>query len=353
MASTSEASPLSPDWVFSFNSNAHSCADLGWFSDYTPFPSKAIDHLNNEVQVMGIGTVELTVKKSPFMTGKRAHSILRLTDVFYVPDAEVNIIGQPILKQYPDTTIDYSKEKAPGCIRAADGRPVAYMTLNDNGLLLLRLSGPPVGPEVTKSKLEPGKDYVFRISWPDRERRRWEDFQAFKDACKNRDLPALSSALVPPQPDLRGPINMSFEVYSPSKMQWLKDHHPDAYAFLVDHGLHIFKDEYREKGHALLCALMGREDEQRGDSGNDYHSGEGPECDDHEEEEYGDDESDRDYKEYLQREGRGVEQMLSDAELDSIEERFGSVSEYMAIHGLDSTMINSAVGRHVPVTSSR
>ncbi|KAI0138649.1 hypothetical protein F4776DRAFT_619328 [Hypoxylon sp. NC0597] len=328
MASASEATPLSPDWVLSITSDAHCCADMGWFSEYTPFPSEVTNYFDTKVQVIGIGTVELPVKKSPKKSGNNSHGTLRLTDVLHIPDAEVNIIGQPIVKQYPYTTFNYGKVKHQGAIRDMRGRQIAYMSLNSHNLLALRLSGPPMGPKVGRSKLEPNSDYAFHISWPDGERRRWAAFQASNTSCGSQDAPTRSSVHIATYPGLGDPSPTPFEDYSPVKMQWLKTHHHDEHEFLVNYGLNIFKDEYREKGHALLSALMGIEDEQHSNRDGNRHNDEEEEC--------SDDESDGDYEEYLRLEGRDVEQRFSDAELDFLEARFGSAAEFMVMHGLNA-----------------
>ncbi|KAI1410087.1 hypothetical protein F5Y13DRAFT_192568 [Hypoxylon sp. FL1857] len=318
MASSSRGKPLSGDWIFSISSNAHCCADREWFSEYTPFHSEATDYLSNELRVIGIGTIELSVKRAPNMVGKRSHAVLRLTDVLHVPDAAVNIVGRPIVEQYPDTTIDYDNTEIQGYIRDG-GKQLAYMSLNGHNMLAFRLSGPPVGPRLAKSKLNPDADYVLVIFWPDRERQRWEAFRANKNSGETKS--ALEpSALVSSRPDL-GPRNTPFEDYSSAKKKWLKDHHRAEYELLQEHGLNIFKDEYREQGQALLRAVLGTGCQQCGCKDGDYQDD-------------GDDEFDGDYQDNLQLEGRDIE-MFSDAELDFIEERFGSVSRFMAAHKLN------------------
>ncbi|KAI1144232.1 hypothetical protein F5Y05DRAFT_22039 [Hypoxylon sp. FL0543] len=325
MASSPQSTLLLPDWVFSFSSDAHCCADKGWFSEYTPFASEATDYLNNKIQILGVGTVDLPVKRSPFARGRHSHNVLHLTDVLHVPQCQVNIIGQPILQRHPNITIDYGRERYQGSIVDPKGRYITYMKLNEKKLLAFQISGYPVGPKLGESKLKPDVDYTPSVTWPARERCRWEDFQAAKSSHGEQDVPAPSPALVLSQPSPQEPYTASIEDYSLSKRQWLKDHHPEAHEFLVNNGLNIFKDEHREMGHTLLRALMGTEDEQ--DDGSEGHSY------NDEEEEY-DDESNSDFQEYLRLEGRDVEQIFSDAELDFIEERFGSAEEFMAMHRL-------------------
>ncbi|KAI1098257.1 hypothetical protein F4804DRAFT_338386 [Jackrogersella minutella] len=242
MASFSQESPFGPDWVLSNNSNAHCCADIGWFSEYTPFDTNYTDLIGSKLLAKGVGTVELSVKRSLHISGERAHSILRLTEVLYVPNAPANIVGNPIFEQYPDICFGHLGE-IHGSIKDHNGEQVAYMVLNKAGLLAFELSGPPIGPQVGQSRLKAGINYILHVIWPDSERRRWKVFQA-----NHISGPSLS--------DLRGQAANESESYNPAEKQWLKHHYGGEFKFLLTHGLKIDKDEDREEGRRLLRALI-------------------------------------------------------------------------------------------------
>ncbi|CAG7558039.1 unnamed protein product [Fusarium equiseti] len=231
-----------PSWVWSNNSNVHAAKDRSWFgADYTTLDSVA-GSMTGETRapVVGIGTVELPVKRSPTATGPRSHGILRLRNVLHVPTLICNIIGSPILDEYTIHT-DFNDKDTKGTIKDKHGRNAAYF---DSRLKLfqVRLSGPPVGPRVGPAPLEVSKLYVINVLWADDEREKWEELRASK---------ALQQAEA-------GPLTTE-------EKQWLKNHWGNEFKFLMSHGLNINKEDDREEGRSILRAIMADSDDDDSD----------------------------------------------------------------------------------------
>ncbi|ORY59291.1 uncharacterized protein BCR38DRAFT_489022 [Pseudomassariella vexata] len=158
---------LCGDWIFSNSSNAHGCKDREWLAEYTPFSSIAtVDLLGSgaEMQIQGIGAIELPVRRNPNAKGARSRGTLRLTNVLHIPSLVCNIVGSPILE---DHTVDCggSKEgKSKGSILDPNGKMVAFFK-PDNPFFAIRLMGPPVGPTVGPSPLATGQRDVPVLHW--------------------------------------------------------------------------------------------------------------------------------------------------------------------------------------------
>ncbi|KAM6508473.1 hypothetical protein FALCPG4_018320 [Fusarium falciforme] len=169
-----------PSWIWSNNSNVHAAKDRSWFgADYIPLNSM-VGHLMGGIQtpVVGIGTVELPVKRSPRATGPRSHGILRLRDVLHVPTGICNVIGSPILDEY-DIHTGSSMQNTKGTIIDKQGRTVAYFEPRGK-FFQVRLSGPPVGPRVGTTPFDPSAMYWINVRWADSEREKWEASHASK-----------------------------------------------------------------------------------------------------------------------------------------------------------------------------
>ena len=144
--------------------------DRFWFGDdYTPFSSVLEDGL----VVEGIGSVTLATKKTPTGTGRNAHATLHLANVLHAPRAVCNILGRPIAFEYMLET--NFQDPSRSAIRDQSGQPLAYFrnAYPGGGLQALRLSGPPVGPKVGPSSLDPSATYYLNATWSDAERGRW------------------------------------------------------------------------------------------------------------------------------------------------------------------------------------
>ncbi|RBR11205.1 uncharacterized protein FIESC28_09089 [Fusarium coffeatum] len=236
-----------PSWIWSNNSNVHAAKDRTWFgADYTPFDSM-VGSMAGETRtpVVGIGTVELPVKRSPSATGPRSHGILRLRNVLHISTLICNIIGSPILDEYTVHT-GFDDKDTKGTIKDKHSRSAAYFDPRIKPFQV-RLSGPPIGPRVGPAPFEVSKLYVINVLWADSEREKWEDHRA-------------SEALQ--QAEEVGPLTTE-------EKQFLKDHWGNEFKFLMSHGLNINKDDDREEGRVVLRAIMAGSDSDDSDSGLD------------------------------------------------------------------------------------
>ncbi|KAL9109157.1 MAG: hypothetical protein Q9227_006082 [Pyrenula ochraceoflavens] len=232
--STSAISPdagpdlLCPDWVFSNSSNVHLAKDRGWFTEYVPFESTVNSIIGSRgANVEGIGIVELPVKRKPRGSGPDAHAVLRLVDVLHVPSALCNVLGGPILDDY-DVHMGRS-EGSLGSIIEPNGRKLAYFDPSCN-LFVIKLSGPPIGPQLGPSLFQNGGSHYINVNWEDSERQRWTAHR--KKMASSRDE------------------------YTPEEKAWLKKHYNGEFHFLQSFGLKIYEDEDREEGRRILRGLM-------------------------------------------------------------------------------------------------
>jgi hypothetical protein len=166
MATSTQFFPrVSPDWVYSFNSNVSVAKDRSWFTSYTPFKS----HLGSfgsetKLNVMGIGTVHIPVRLPSSKKGKK-HGIIEIRGVLHAPNALCNVLGQgDFMDRYEvDTLMQFVKDR--------EGRTVACIDKTKK-LLCLKLSGPPVGPITTPSPLlkDSGNHVHIYAQWAESER---------------------------------------------------------------------------------------------------------------------------------------------------------------------------------------
>ncbi|KAK2760928.1 hypothetical protein FQN54_002170 [Arachnomyces sp. PD_36] len=167
MASNSQSPPRCPDWVFLNNSNVHVAKDREWFTDYTPFESY-LGERDDNIPVLGIGTVDLPVERSPDPSEQDPQSTLRLTNVLHAPSFLCNVLGGPILKHYAAMLGSGNPRISKGNIKDSQGQPVAYFEPG-RPLFIVKLRGAPVGPRV----IEPGHGYALTAYWDESERQRW------------------------------------------------------------------------------------------------------------------------------------------------------------------------------------
>ncbi|RDL40073.1 uncharacterized protein BP5553_00052 [Venustampulla echinocandica] len=194
--------PVCPDWVFSDNSNVSIAKDRGWFISYTPFMSR----LSNDLAVVGIGTVEIPVRRRSSRSGKK-HS--------------------DILDQY---SVSYTSG-----LQDQHGRTVAYFD-DKKRLFCLKLSGPPVGPSTARSLFlkdaDPDGHYHINAEWHPSEHARWE---------ATKQLEPYTSAEPP---------------YTSADKAWIKEHFTDEYHLLQQYGLKVYKDEDHEEGRAIVRTFI-------------------------------------------------------------------------------------------------
>ncbi|KAH9885335.1 hypothetical protein F4778DRAFT_761142 [Xylariomycetidae sp. FL2044] len=174
MASTDQTSPIRSRWVFANAANVHACKDAGCFQDYMPFPSFAISSVRSaqpSMLVLGIGVVELPVKKSPHSSGSGGHTTLRLTNVLHIPSLDCNIIGGPVLKQYIVTLSCGATSQ--GGDAESRGRHLAFFDpLHDTHVCTLGSS--PEGHSVESHAVFGADLDTILPLWPNPERVRWE-----------------------------------------------------------------------------------------------------------------------------------------------------------------------------------
>ncbi|KAM3516043.1 hypothetical protein MY11210_000325 [Beauveria gryllotalpidicola] len=251
-----------PAWVFSPESNAHRAKDRSWFGDdYQTISSalslqrRASDSL--QLEVIGIGTVELPVKRRPDARGAQSHGVLRLRNVLHVPSGLCNVVGGRAL------LADYAVRRGPGGIREiADknggGAAVAYLHQPNARLgsrhLQVRLSGPPIGPRLGPSPFVQGESYSFGACWHDDARE-----QVMRTLAKSKPAMADSKpAMVKPKPAAVAKPKPAAVAKKPAQSpavtgaaaaansplaftdeerEWMRTHHGSVYLFLRVCGL--------------------------------------------------------------------------------------------------------------------
>ncbi|KAL6790958.1 hypothetical protein J3E68DRAFT_438730 [Trichoderma sp. SZMC 28012] len=233
---------LSADWIFSNGSNVHICNDKRWFAELTPFQSVTSSVLSSKpMAVEGVGIVNLPVKKDPNRRGPQAHHVLRLTNVLYTPTSGFNILGRPLFELAPRISMN-STTKSNGSLADENGNRVAFFSPNVP-LFCLRLSGPPIGPRLAPTKLEPNGSYALMVTWPDSERARW-NARGQQDEAETQ-----SRQWAGEQP------------YTAEEKAWLKEHYQGEYKFLMSYGLSIFDEEDRAEGRAIVRAMISADED--------------------------------------------------------------------------------------------
>lgn len=270
--------------------------DRGWFAEYTPFES----HLNNNYglgggsAVKGIGTVILPVRTKSKGSGPRCHGTLRLQNVLHAPSVICNIIGSPIFFDDIAEVIEYRT----GSIRDKLGRQIAYLVKDSvcPNVSHVKLSGPPLGPQLGPSPFNQNDVYMISVRWSDAERAKWERAKPYTDEEK----------------------------------QWLKDHWNGEFNFLRAYGFSIYKDEDREEGRAIVRTFMSNDSQDQDlDAGDIFeHTGFCVEVEDLDENE--DDEEDM--EDML--EGHQADYNFTDCQLEFVEKHWDNAVNFMHTYGL-------------------
>ncbi|EJP63860.1 signal sequence receptor alpha subunit [Beauveria bassiana ARSEF 2860] len=245
-----------PAWVFSPESNAHRAKDRSWFGDDYQTISSALSLQRRssdslQLEVIGIGTVELPVKRRPDARGAQSHGVLRLRNVLHVPSGLCNVVGGKAL-----LAAGYLVRRGPGGggIREISdkngGAAVAYLHQPNARLggrhLQVRLSGPPIGPRLGPSPFVKGESYSFSARWHDDARE-----QVMRTLAKLKPVvaspkpamvkskpgavaktpaqsPAATGAAVAANPPL---------AFTEEEREWMRRHHGSVYLFLRVCGL--------------------------------------------------------------------------------------------------------------------
>ncbi|KAK3291703.1 uncharacterized protein B0H64DRAFT_445735 [Chaetomium fimeti] len=253
MATPSATPELCPDWVLASGSNVHVARDRAWFSTYTPFPTSTTSYIvSNPMGALGVGDVRLPVKLFPKRSGPSAHGTLHLRNVLHAPNYICNVIGSPDTGDYSQIVLgglgDNGKDAA---ITAENGRRLGYFVKGRRWVLLL--SGPPVGPVVGPSKLDPDGYYMINAQWPASERQRWALAQGSQSGLGHNTNHGVSdSGEGNDESEAAQP-----ELYTEAEKSWLKREWGGEFKFLTAHGLSIYKDEDREEGRRIARAMMG------------------------------------------------------------------------------------------------
>ena len=178
--------------------------------------------------VLGIGTVEVLVKRRPDARGAQGHGVLRLRNVLHVPSCICNVIGAPITK-------DFVLRAAPGGIcQISDkkGNAAGYFYKLDlpGQLMQLRLSGPPVGPRVGPSPFKPQHKYKI-CAWWHEDHRQLAMRQLAKRAKKPR--PGVTA-------------------FDNEERAWIKREHGSVWKFMRAFGLKGNCEEDAEKARQII-----------------------------------------------------------------------------------------------------
>lgn len=272
------------------------------------------------MDVIGIGVAEVPVKRAPKRSGPKAHGKLRLHNVLHVPSGICNILGGPSTGDYAGLTMQTLEDGSQGKIMDANDRQIGYfITTEYTNLLILRLSGPPVGPVVGSSSFEKEAMYMIGVTWSDSERQKWCTHQ--KDLSGRQSggesQPAAKVAHVggvrvgggasSRQGTAAGP-----EPYMAHEKAWLKQHWGSEFKFLQAHGLSIYKDEDREEGREIVRAILAQN------------------RDDDDEDEDEDESSEKEWNP----EGHFADYHFSESELEFIEGGWGNSANFMFSFGL-------------------
>ncbi|KAK4167797.1 hypothetical protein QBC43DRAFT_137198 [Cladorrhinum sp. PSN259] len=285
MSSGGSSKGLCPDWVFSSGSNVHVARDREWFVEYHSWKSTVAGRLGGMVDVIGIGVVEVPVKQSPNRSGPQAHGKLRLHNVLHAPNAMCNILGGLSTGDYAGATIAASKDGSEGKITDTSGRKIGYFISPEyTNLLILRLSGPPVGPVVGPSSFEKEVRYMIGVTWSDHEWQKWRTYQ--KDLSSRQPAGESQPTKQTTQSDSREVAGgasprqgtaTSTELYTAYEKEWLKKHWGSEFKFLQAYELSIYKGKDREEGRRIVRGILAqnRDDEDGKDgeesSGNEWN----------------------------------------------------------------------------------
>ncbi|KAF3006650.1 hypothetical protein E8E13_008163 [Curvularia kusanoi] len=228
---------LCPDWIYSDSSGVHVAKDKEWFTSYHPFLSELSSTYpvgGRRFPVLGIGTIQLTVKATPGSFTVYGISKIELHNVLHVPSYSHNVLGRPLASTYQ---IQLGREGAPvsqgGLV--LDGIQIAYFQRGPLSYLSLAVL-PPEGLHFGPSAVARGAAWVASCHWPNEERVRWHSYQA---------QAKLEHA--PPQYE---------DPYTAFELGFVAAHWESEFRFLMQHGLHIGEEKDRSKGRRILRALI-------------------------------------------------------------------------------------------------
>jgi hypothetical protein len=187
------------------------------------------------MDVLGVGDVHIPVKLFPEGSGAEAHGTLHLRNVLHIPVGVCNIVGNPGTGDYDEVEFQLGDDKQDVAITGQGGRRLGYF--ESRRPWVLKLSGPPTGPVVGPSTLDPEVIHSIKVTWPKSERQRWATAQAGHLGEEKADA-TLSAP------------------YTEVEKAWLQRGWKAEFKFLAAHGLSIYKEEDRDEGRRIARAMM-------------------------------------------------------------------------------------------------
>ena len=189
------------DWIFSTASNVHVATDRAAFKTYIAFKSYVLTIADQrQVQVRGIGTVELKLKREP---GSRDNHTITMENVLHVPDWLCNVFSDAYFQPAASYEHTWTEFGVNFFLRNKDSfKPWGY-TENFCGLDRLVLSKNHHG---RSPMLEDPDREVFSISltWPQSQQDKWDKVVAdevkreadrVEKLLKKKEMEAASKAL--------------------------------------------------------------------------------------------------------------------------------------------------------------
>ncbi|KAK1760013.1 hypothetical protein QBC47DRAFT_410694 [Echria macrotheca] len=254
--------PLCPDWVINTTGNVNVARDRKWFTDYRPIksfldPSGGLK-ASKGLGVIGIGTVNLPVKRSPKLSGPDAHGKLRLENVLHVPTSACNIVSR--LPKGHVLHLGVMSNGAAGSIMDEDGKQVAYLISHPTTELWhIRISGPPVGPTVGNSTLEWGEIVECSAHWSFSEREKWAPSQNATES-KSHDA-----------------TGRKYKTWTDEEMAYIQKIFGSEFDFLRQFHLKVYHQKDRDEGRRLIRNMMARD--EKGNEEGDANKEAGPAAD--------------------------------------------------------------------------
>ncbi|KAI0975733.1 hypothetical protein F4678DRAFT_457086 [Xylaria arbuscula] len=270
MASANGGSQTCLHWVWSDRSEVNACAERSLFKDYTKFTTEAWNNLPNgtcSVKAAGIGTIELSLRKSPYVSSQTFHGILCLTDVLHIPELPFNVIGN---------TSDIGKwewendTETNGFLYDHAGDWIACFLPQGNSYFV------PLQDMVTGSMIETGTERPLReyprqlLSWRKEERNRWDAHRPKQFRLIQRNTcdvvqemkkllekfgsdTEMKKEIAKPS---SGDLNMDDSPYIPAEKAWLEVSFGSEGQFLQIHGLSPCETDHRREGRKMARAMI-------------------------------------------------------------------------------------------------
>ncbi|CAI7595158.1 unnamed protein product [Penicillium palitans] len=227
--------PPCPSWVWSSASDTHTAKDRCWFGDdYIPFRSYVTDIAGGWAEVIGMGTIILSTRGSPFQTGPHPDNYLRLKNVLHTPAMLCNIIGKPLLDDCTVIPTPSCPDVSGIIVDTLSGSIKAYFKPMGQGPLLYQVQThlPPLGHDFGISPLCPNVTYLIHAFWSQRERRRFEIFKA-SGLIRASGVEALTQA----------------------EKRWFRQKHMTEEGITLAYGLDYNRVEHREEARAIMRIL--------------------------------------------------------------------------------------------------